>query len=121
MHRFIFSMAGLVLERYIVQYNGLALLTPVLNGIAGNVGSIYASRISTRLHSGDEENYRYSEIALFLIHIPIEIVFLILAWWFNIGHVNLTWSFSITYLFVSIICVRIILYSFLLVFSNNIF
>jgi len=99
------SIAGLVLERYIEHYNGLALLTPVLNGIAGNLGSIYASRISTRLHSGEEENYRHSEIVLFLIHIPIEIVFLIFAWWFDIGHVNLSWSFSITYLFVSIICV----------------
>ena len=100
-------MAGLVLERHIVQYNGLALLTPVLNGIAGNLGSIYASRISTRLHSGGEEDYRHSEVTLFLIHIPIEIVFLIFAWWFNVGHVNLSWSFSITYLFVSIICVCI--------------
>jgi solute carrier family 41 len=100
-------MAGLVLERYIVQYNGLALLTPVLNGIAGNLGSIYASRISTRLHCGGEEDYRHSAIILFLIHIPIEIVFLIFAWWFNIGHVNIVWSFSITYLFVSIICVCI--------------
>ncbi|GBC41027.2 solute carrier family 41 member 1-like [Rhizophagus irregularis DAOM 181602=DAOM 197198] len=104
------SMAGLVLERYIEHYNGLALLTPVLNGIAGNLGSIYASRISTRLHSGEEENYRHSEIVLFLIHIPIEIVFLIFAWWFDIGHVNLSWSFSITYLFVSIICVAFTLF-----------
>nr|CAG8448382.1 11392_t:CDS:10 [Entrophospora candida] len=58
------SIAGLVLEKYIERYNGLALLTPVLNGIAGNLGSIYASRISTRLHSGTEENYRRSEITL---------------------------------------------------------
>ncbi|CAG8471317.1 3297_t:CDS:2 [Funneliformis mosseae] len=99
------SMAGLVLERYIERYNGLALLTPVLNGIAGNLGSIYASRISTRLHSGEEEDYRLSEFTLFLIHIPIEIVFLIFAWWFNVGHVNLTWSFAVTYLLVSLICV----------------
>ncbi|CAJ0903899.1 5847_t:CDS:2 [Entrophospora sp. SA101] len=99
------SIAGLVLEKYIERYNGLALLTPVLNGIAGNLGSIYASRISTRLHSGTEENYRRSEITLFLIHIPIEIAFLIFAWWLDIGHANLTWNFAITYLFVSIICV----------------
>ncbi|CAH1762419.1 14463_t:CDS:2 [Entrophospora sp. SA101] len=95
----------LFLAMIIARYNGLALLTPVLNGIAGNLGSIYASRISTRLHSGTEENYRRSEITLFLIHIPIEIAFLIFAWWLDIGHANLTWNFAITYLFVSIICV----------------
>ncbi|CAJ0750813.1 1117_t:CDS:10 [Entrophospora sp. SA101] len=59
-----FLLRYLLLEKYIERYNGLALLTPVLNGIAGNLGSIYASRISTRLHSGTEENYRRSEITL---------------------------------------------------------
>ncbi|KAG9284767.1 hypothetical protein G9A89_000916 [Geosiphon pyriformis] len=100
------SMAGLVLEQYIEKYSGLALLTPVLTALSGNLGSIYASRISTRLHSnGLEENYRKSEITLFLIHLPIEILFLLLVWWFDMGHVHLTWSFCILYLFVSVICV----------------
>ncbi|RHZ61844.1 hypothetical protein Glove_345g24 [Diversispora epigaea] len=98
------SVAGLVLERYIEQYTGLALLTPVLNGITGNLGSIYASRISTRLHGSGEEDYRRSEITLFLIHIPIEVGFLIFVWWFDIGHVNLSISFSIIYLIISILC-----------------
>ncbi|CAG8768846.1 1125_t:CDS:10 [Dentiscutata erythropus] len=98
------SIAGLVLENYIEQYHGLALLTPVLNGIIGNLGSIYASRISTRLHGGTEESYYRSELTLFLIHIPIEILVLIVAWWFDIGHMNLTWSFSITYFLVSVLC-----------------
>ncbi|CAG8470638.1 9643_t:CDS:10 [Paraglomus occultum] len=83
------SIAGLVLERYIKMYQGLAVLTPVLNGLAGNLGSIYASRISTRLHSGTEEDYKSSEKTLFLIHIPIEILFLLVAWWLDLGHLPL--------------------------------
>ncbi|CAG8799796.1 14847_t:CDS:2, partial [Racocetra persica] len=75
------SIAGLVLEKYIEQYHGLAFLTPVLNGIIGNLGSIYASRISTRLHCGTEEDYYQSELTLFLINIPIEILILVIAWW----------------------------------------
>ncbi|CAG8778031.1 17764_t:CDS:2, partial [Acaulospora morrowiae] len=77
------SIAGLILEEYIEEYNGLALLTPVLSGIAGNIGSIYASRISTHLHGGGEESYRRSELILFLIHIPVELLFLISASWFD--------------------------------------
>ncbi|RIB06913.1 hypothetical protein C2G38_1985125, partial [Gigaspora rosea] len=98
------SIAGLVLENYIDRYHGLAVLTPVLNGVIGNLGSIYASRISTRLHCGTEEDYYRSELTLFLINIPIEIFILIIAWWFDIGHMKLTWSFSITYFFVSVLC-----------------
>ncbi|KAJ3079489.1 hypothetical protein HK102_003744, partial [Quaeritorhiza haematococci] len=44
------SVAGVFLEEYINMYSGLALLVPVLNGIVGNVSSIYACRISTDLH-----------------------------------------------------------------------
>ncbi|CAG8440186.1 3051_t:CDS:10 [Diversispora eburnea] len=98
------SVAGLVLEKYIEQYTGLALLTPVLNGVTGNLGSIYASRISTRLHGGGEEDYRRSEITLFLIHIPIEVGFLIFVWWSDVGHVNLSINFLIIYLIVSVLC-----------------
>ncbi|KAG0314408.1 hypothetical protein BGZ99_008156, partial [Dissophora globulifera] len=39
------STAGLTLERYIIDYPGMALMSPVLNGLTGNIGSIYASRI----------------------------------------------------------------------------
>ncbi|CAG8461362.1 629_t:CDS:2 [Paraglomus brasilianum] len=97
------SIAGLVLERYIKKYQGLAVLTPVLNGLAGNLGSIYASRISTRLHSGTEEDYKSSEKTLFLIHIPIEILFLLFAWWLDLGHLPL--GFCIIYFLDSIVCV----------------
>ncbi|KAG0306082.1 hypothetical protein BGZ99_001894, partial [Dissophora globulifera] len=42
-----------------------------------NIGSIYTSRISTSLHVNIKENYRATEKTLFLVHIPIQIIFLV--------------------------------------------
>ncbi|KAF9291262.1 hypothetical protein BGZ68_004578 [Mortierella alpina] len=84
------STAGLTLERYINEYPGMALISPVLNGLTGNIGSIYASRISTALHANVKENYRGTEKTLFLVHIPIQIVFLTVIGILGLGHVR--WS-----------------------------
>ncbi|KAF9284289.1 hypothetical protein BGZ68_004793 [Mortierella alpina] len=87
------STAGLTLERYINQFPGMAMISPVLNGLTGNIGSIYASRISTSLHANMKENYRSTEKALFLVHIPIEVLFLSVIGIFGLGDVQ--WSFSV--------------------------
>ncbi|KAG9324899.1 hypothetical protein KVV02_003306 [Mortierella alpina] len=84
------STAGLTLERYINEFPGMALISPVLNGLTGNIGSIYASRISTSLHANVKENYRETEKTLFLVHIPIQIVFLTVIGILGLGHVR--WS-----------------------------
>ncbi|KAF9966090.1 hypothetical protein BGZ70_003321 [Mortierella alpina] len=84
------STAGLTLERYINEFPGMALISPVLNGLTGNIGSIYASRISTSLHANVKENYRGTEKTLFLVHIPIQIVFLTVIGILGLGHVR--WS-----------------------------
>ncbi|KAF9935369.1 hypothetical protein FBU30_003159 [Linnemannia zychae] len=87
------STAGLTLERYINQFPGMAMISPVLNGLTGNIGSIYASRISTALHANVQENYRSTEKTLFLVHIPIEILFLTVISVLGLGDVQ--WSFSV--------------------------
>ncbi|KAL1936720.1 hypothetical protein VTP01DRAFT_854 [Rhizomucor pusillus] len=97
------SFAGLVLERYVEQYKGLAMLTPILCGLAGNLGSIYASRISTGLHAGAEEQYELVEWTLLLMNVPVQIVFLFLIWILNIGHLDFTFAFAFTYFSVSMI------------------
>ncbi|KAG0296471.1 hypothetical protein BGZ96_009424 [Linnemannia gamsii] len=84
------SSAGLVLERYINQFPGMALISPVLNGLTGNIGSIYASRISTSLHANVKENYRETERTLFLVHIPVQTVFLTVIALLGLGHVQWT-------------------------------
>ncbi|KAF9193434.1 hypothetical protein BGZ51_003238 [Haplosporangium sp. Z 767] len=87
------STAGLTLERYINDYPGLALISSVLTGLVGNIGSIYASRISTSLHANIKENYRGTEMALFLVHIPIQIIFIVVIGAMGLGHIQ--WSVSV--------------------------
>ncbi|KAG0380113.1 hypothetical protein BGX24_010143 [Mortierella sp. AD032] len=84
------STAGLVLERYINEFPGMALISPVLNGLTGNIGSIYASRISTSLHANVKEHYRETEKTLFLVHIPVQTVFLTVIALLGLGHVQWT-------------------------------
>ncbi|KAI9320144.1 hypothetical protein BX666DRAFT_2018179 [Dichotomocladium elegans] len=101
---FISSLAGLVLERYVEQFKGLAMLTPILCGLAGNLGSIYASRISTCLHAGVQEQYRTTEWTLMAMNIPVQALFLVLIWILELGHLDFTFAFAFTYFIVSMIC-----------------
>ena len=45
------TQAGVVLERFVTTFEGLAVLAPIINGIGGNLGAVIASRISTALHA----------------------------------------------------------------------
>ncbi|EPQ32376.1 uncharacterized protein PFL1_00572 [Pseudozyma flocculosa PF-1] len=49
---FVSSGAGLVLDTYVGRYQGFALLAPVMAGLPGACAAIFASRITTALHSG---------------------------------------------------------------------
>ncbi|KAI1321484.1 hypothetical protein EDD11_005175 [Mortierella claussenii] len=103
------STAGLTLERYINQFPGMAMVSPVLNGLTGNIGSIYASRISTALHANIKENYRSTEKTLFFVHIPIEILFLTVISVFHLGDVQWSTSVVVGYTFVALTLVIIAL------------
>lgn len=52
---FISSGAGLVLDAFVLKYQGFALLSPVLTGLPGACAAILVSRTSTALHSGKGE------------------------------------------------------------------
>ena len=49
---FVSSGAGLVLDTYVQTFEGFALLAPVMAGLPGACAAIFASRITTALHSG---------------------------------------------------------------------
>lgn len=49
---FISSGAGLVLDNFVGRFEGFALLAPVISGLPGACAAIFASRITTALHSG---------------------------------------------------------------------
>lgn len=74
-------------------------------GLAGNLGSIYASRISTCLHKGIQEQFKKVESALLLMNVPVQFLFLFIAWFLDIGHLDFTLAFAISYFIVSMICV----------------
>ncbi|KAG2218783.1 hypothetical protein INT45_000320 [Circinella minor] len=103
------GLAGVVLERYVGEYKGVALLTPVLIGLSGNLGSIYASRISTSLHGETKENCNVVEWTLLAMNIPIQIIFLIIIWAFQMGELHYTGWFFFAYFLVSMICTWICL------------
>lgn len=103
------SCAGMILERFIEKDAGMALLSPVFNGIGGNISCIYASRISTALHAGTEESYTKVEIVLFLLNIPCQIIFLSLARIMGIGHVETRFIFFGLYMMASIVFSAIML------------
>lgn len=44
------SIGGIILERSVEQFPGLAAFQPVINGVGGNLAAIQASRLSTVLH-----------------------------------------------------------------------
>ena len=95
-----------MLERYVEQFKGLAMLTPILCGLGGNLGSIYASRISTCLHAGAQEQYNLVEWTLLAMNVPVQILFLWLTWVLELGHLDFTLAFAITYFIVSMLSVR---------------
>lgn len=107
------SLAGILLEANVELYKGVALLTPVLIGLAGNLGSIYASRISTSLHaekSTERSNSSSVEFTLLAMNIPVQIVFMFIIWIFGMGQLSYNAWFFFTYFCISMICVSYLLY-----------
>ncbi|KAI9344752.1 hypothetical protein BD770DRAFT_397426 [Pilaira anomala] len=103
------SLAGILLEAFVEQFKGVALLTPVLIGLAGNLGSIYASRISTCLHAETKESYRVVEYTLLAMNVPVQLVFMVVIWAFGMGQLQYNFWFFFSYFVISMICTWICL------------
>ncbi len=54
------SLGGTILNRSIVQFPKIASYQPVINGVAGNLLGVQASRLSTQLHQ-DKKDMRTGE------------------------------------------------------------
>ncbi|KAJ2390703.1 hypothetical protein GGI05_003148, partial [Coemansia sp. RSA 2603] len=74
------SIAGLVVEKFADSYPAMPALVPVLNGIGGNIGTVFASRLSTSLHKRQAASSEHNLVLfiLLIINIPIQIGFLAL-------------------------------------------
>lgn len=97
------------MERYIQRFQGLAILIPVLNGVVGNLGTIYCARYSSKLHLGENEDHARTQVSLFWINLPLQSIFLVAVHFVGLGHTSVTPMFTVAYLSVSILLLIIIL------------
>ncbi|KAI9595014.1 hypothetical protein BDF19DRAFT_443163 [Syncephalis fuscata] len=99
------SLAGLVLERFIDRYAGIAVLVPVLNGVSGNLCCVFASRISTALHARRQEKQLVIGVVLWLLNLPVQWPFLGIVRAFNLGHGSVTVGMFLLYTLASMLLV----------------
>lgn len=128
------SIGGLILDKTVTDPNfeGMAVFTPVINGVAGNLVAIQASRISTFLHFCSIPGvlpYRMrqhwpnpcttffasgvnstSARVLFLLVIPGHLTFLYTINLLQGGHTAITLTFVMFYLAAALLQVSILLY-----------
>ncbi|XP_032502888.1 solute carrier family 41 member 1 isoform X2 [Phocoena sinus] len=128
------SVGGLILDKTVSDPNfaGMAVFTPVINGVGGNLVAVQASRISTFLHmngmpgenSGQaprrcpspcttffspDVNSRSARV-LFLLVVPGHLVFLYTISCMQGGHTTLTLIFIVFYMTAALLQVLILLY-----------
>ncbi|KAH0630179.1 hypothetical protein JD844_012886 [Phrynosoma platyrhinos] len=128
------SLGGLILDKTITNPNfqGMAVFTPVINGVGGNLVAIQASRISTFLHFwsmpgvlphkmrqhwpnpcttffSSGVNSKSARVLILLV-IPGHLVFLYTIHIFQAGHTALTFTFVAFYLMAAVLQVGILLY-----------
>ncbi|XP_036613736.1 solute carrier family 41 member 1 isoform X2 [Trichosurus vulpecula] len=128
------SVGGLILDKTVSDPNfaGMAVFTPVINGVGGNLVAVQASRISTYLHMNGmpgessepaprrcpspcttffspDVNSRSARV-LFLLVVPGHLVFLYTISCMQGGHTTLTLIFIIFYMTAALLQVLILLY-----------
>ncbi|XP_003973816.3 solute carrier family 41 member 1 isoform X1 [Takifugu rubripes] len=128
------SVGGLILDKTVTNPNfvGMAVFTPVINGVGGNLVAVQASRISTYLHIngvpmgdpnptsrkcptpctsffGSSLNARSARV-LFLLVAPGHLIFLYTINSLRGGHTTLTPVFISFYLAAALLQVMILLY-----------
>ncbi|XP_074861579.1 solute carrier family 41 member 3 isoform X5 [Carettochelys insculpta] len=128
------SIGGLILDKTVTdpKFEGMAVFTPVINGVGGNLVAIQASRISTFLHFWSmpgvlpykmRQNWpspcttyfmsgvnSKSARVLFLLVIPGHLVFLYTIRLLQGGHTAITFTFVMFYLTAALLQVGILLY-----------
>ncbi|XP_003384010.3 PREDICTED: solute carrier family 41 member 1-like isoform X2 [Amphimedon queenslandica] len=124
------SIGGFILSKTVSVFPGIAIYSPIINGIGGNLAAVQASRISTHLHKGSNANakstdYKYkwngicgtfwkgyhtkTSILLLIMVVPGSSLFLVLIHYIKAGHTTLSALFFISYLIVAIMQVAILL------------
>ncbi|XP_075997427.1 solute carrier family 41 member 1-like isoform X2 [Genypterus blacodes] len=132
--REVLSIGGLILDKTVSNPNseGMAVFTPVINGVGGNLVAIQASRMSTHLHywsspgahpsmlsvnwPGPRATFCSSDVnsksarVLIAIVIPGHLLFLYTIHLLQAGHIVMTPTFIFCYLTAALLQVVILLY-----------
>ncbi|KAM4587405.1 solute carrier family 41 member 3-like [Odontesthes bonariensis] len=128
------SVGGLILDKTVSNpnFDGMAVFTPVINGVGGNLVAIQASRMSTYLHywsvpgalplkmgarcpgpcdafCSSDVNSKSARVLLALV-VPGHLLFLYTIQLLQGGHAAMTPSFIICYLSAALLQVVILLY-----------
>uniref|UniRef100_A0A8C9T2P4 Solute carrier family 41 member n=1 Tax=Scleropages formosus TaxID=113540 RepID=A0A8C9T2P4_SCLFO len=128
------SIGGLILDKTVSnpKFEGMAVFTPVINGVGGNLVAIQASRISTYLHFWSMPGvlpYKMrqhwpnpcvtfftagvnskSARVLFLLVVPGHLLFLYAIHFLQGGHIDINLTFISCYLCAALLQVGILLY-----------
>ncbi|XP_038667943.1 solute carrier family 41 member 3-like [Scyliorhinus canicula] len=128
------SAGGLILDKTVSnpKFEGMAVFTPVINGVGGNLVAIQASRISTYLHlwsvpgvlprrmwqhwPNPLTTFLHSGVnstsarVLLLLVIPGHLLFLYTIDFIQAGHIPVTIIFTLFYLIAALIQVALLLY-----------
>lgn len=123
------STGGLILDFAVDKYYGIAVFSPVMNGVGGNLVAVQASRLSTGLHQlgkpgqvqekskfhgcvdtffGSGLHARTTRVLLFMV-LPGNLIFLYTIRVLQAGHTTLTLIFTSVYLLAGLIQVAILL------------
>ena len=128
------SGGGLILDKAVTVFDGIAVFQPVMNGVGGNLAAVQASRISTHLHKSsslmgvlpEEEaaavclnpaaiftHKSHGRTALILISlvIPGHLLFTYAISFLEAGHTSPTTTFLLVYLSSAVLQVWILLHT----------
>ncbi|XP_029041643.1 solute carrier family 41 member 1-like isoform X2 [Osmia bicornis bicornis] len=125
------GFGGLVLDQVIDEFEGFVIFQPIINGIGGNLVSVQASRISTTLHQTSImgilpphskmfiapwkalfKGSPYAKTARILVCMAIfgETIFIFVADYLRQGTSTVNAYFVISYVFVAVLQVMVLLY-----------
>ncbi|XP_051873433.1 solute carrier family 41 member 1 isoform X2 [Pristis pectinata] len=129
------SFGGLILDKMITnpKFEGMAVFTPVINGVGGNLVAIQASRISTYLHqcsvpgvlpqsmqelcpsvcttfTRSGMNSTSARVLLLLV-VPGHLFFILTIQFVRAGHMAINLTFTVFYLAAALLQVFLLLYA----------
>merc|ERR1711970_869728 len=127
------SGGGFILDLALASNKGVAVFSPVINGVGGNLVAVFSSRISTYLHLNHEKSELPTEfgtgcvqpcflfcsnanpqmkasIVMMFMVVPGQAVFLGVIYLLASGHQELTIVFIILYMFSSLLQVMVLLH-----------